>query len=558
MGKNSVPKIAKSAVRFASVALVAGAAAGCSSDVTRFAGGGLFSSSPDNITTASIPSQRHEITGLNGATPVPREDVGGTYYTGSASPQPGNGYPVSSAAPVGRVTSAPSAYPAPSYGGVASSSARSVSRPVAVERASLAAPSSAGRSVADPVARREALAQPFPEQIQSAMKADPMPTGTVRQRLSSGWSTANAPSVTLRPGETVAALSNRYGVPEKEILAANGLSSSSAARPGQAILIPTFSTNGNAARAAARVGDLPSQGNTPQLPDAPGQKVAVLPTAPQLRDKSQATTTAATSKATPGAGKPQGGAYVVKQGDSLAKIARETNTSVADLKAANNIKDGQIRIGQSLKLPSGSAGPMADPVKTASIPAKQAAEQAPVATAVSAPAAAAKPQAANAKPQQSAAPSPYRPPVATDSVEDVEKKSDVTAAAPARTGIEKYRWPVAGAVVTRFGDNVSGKRSDGIAISVPEGTPVKAAENGVVIYAGNGLKELGNTVLIRHDDGKVTVYGNAATINVQRGQKVQRGQTIAASGMSGSAARPQLHFEVRKDATPVNPSSFLE
>ena len=64
---------------------------------------------------------------------------------------------------------------------------------------------------------------------------------------------------------------------------------------------------------------------------------------------------------------------------------------------------------------------------------------------------------------------------------------------------------------------------------MPQGTPIKAAENGVVIYAGNGLKELGNTVLLRHDDGTVTVYGHADALSVARGQKVQRGQTLGGS-----------------------------
>ncbi|MCX8997572.1 peptidoglycan DD-metalloendopeptidase family protein [Rhizobiaceae bacterium BDR2-2] len=530
MRKKSVPNIAKSVVRFAGAALLASAATGCSSDVSRFAGGGLFSKT-DNLTTASIPARGQEI---NGSVPVPRADVANGGYAGGGYAAAGP------AAPTYPVESAP-VY----NNGVASSSARSASRPVAVERASLEPP-------ADPATRSQTMAQPLPPQVPAA--ADPMPTGTVRQRLSNGWSTENAPSVTLRQGESIAALSNRYGVPEKEILAANGLSSGSAARPGQTILIPTFSTNVNAARAAASTGDLPVNDNRPQLPDQPGQKAAVIPNAPQLRDKSQATTTAATSKATPGAGKPQGDAYVVKQGDTLTKIARATNTSVADLKAANGITDGHIRIGQALKLPSGAnAQAAADNVRTASVPqAATAAGAAPADT--RSQQAAARPQPA----ETASTPSPYKPPVATQSVEDVEKKSEVTAAAPAGTGIERYRWPVNGAVVTRFGDNVAGKRSDGIAISVPEGTPVKAAENGVVIYAGNGLKELGNTVLIRHDDGKVTVYGNASTLNVQRGQKVQRGQTIAASGMSGNATRPQLHFEVRKDASPVNPSTFLE
>ncbi|MBR7518330.1 M23 family metallopeptidase, partial [Mycobacterium tuberculosis] len=85
--------------------------------------------------------------------------------------------------------------------------------------------------------------------------------------------------------------------------------------------------------------------------------------------------------------------------------------------------------------------------------------------------------------------------------------------------------------------------NDGIDISVPEGTPIKAAENGVVIYSGDGLKEFGNTVLVRHDNGLVTVYGNASKLNVQRGQKVKRGEELGRSGMTGNATSPKLHFE---------------
>jgi len=162
------------------------------------------------------------------------------------------------------------------------------------------------------------------------------------------------------------------------------------------------------------------------------------------------------------------------------------------------------------------------------------------------------------KPVAETPPAEAQKPVETASVSEAAVKSDVTTAAPQSTGIGKYRWPVNGAVIAGFGQNVEGSRNDGINISVPEGTPIKAAENGVVIYAGNGLKQLGNTVLVRHDDGKVTVYGHAGSLSVSRGQKVTRGQTIASSGMSGDAKRPQVHFEVRKDATPVNPITFLE
>ena len=555
MRESSVPKVAKSVIRVAGAVFLASAAAGCSSDVSRFAGGRLFNDT-DNMTTSSISRGGNEITGLNGDVPVPRASVGAGGYVASNQVQPSN------------VAAAPS-YPVQRntvYGNVAPSSARSVSRPMAVERASLSAPSAAKPIIErDPVSRNEAMAQPFPANMPQTRSADPLVTGAVKSKLSSGWTTANAPQVTLKNGESITTLSSRYGVPEKEILAANGLSSAKSAKPGQTVTIPMFSASANAARAAATTGALPNRENAPQLPDAPTQKVAVLPTTPQLRDKAQTATTASTAKATPGQGKPgAAGAYVVKPGDSLAKIARETGTPVAQLKAANNITNESIRVGQTLKLPNGAAAPATDNLKTASIPPKQAAAPAAApqvqpATAQK-PAAAAQTASASAKQQPAAsAPQPYKPPVASnESVTEAEKKSDVTAAAPSSTGIGKYRWPVQGAVTSRFGDNVEGKRSDGINISVPEGTPVKAAENGVVIYAGNGLKELGNTVLIRHDDGKVTVYGNAAGLNVQRGQKVQRGQTIASSGMTGNASRPQLHFEVRKDATPVNPSSFLE
>ena len=115
-----------------------------------------------------------------------------------------------------------------------------------------------------------------------------------------------------------------------------------------------------------------------------------------------------------------------------------------------------------------------------------------------------------------------------------------------------------GRIVSSFGANSGGKANDGIDIAVPAGTPVKAAENGVVIYAGSGLKEFGNTVLIRHDDGLVSVYGHNSSLTVSRGDKVRRGQEIAKAGNSGSANRPKLHFEIRKNSNPVNPVDFLE
>ena len=78
------------------------------------------------------------------------------------------------------------------------------------------------------------------------------------------------------------------------------------------------------------------------------------------------------------------------------------------------------------------------------------------------------------------------------------------------------------------------------------------------MYAGSGLKEVGNTVLVRHANGLVTVYGHASELKVSRGQNVKRGQEIAVSGMSGQTDSPKLHFEVRKNSKPVNPVTYLE
>src|SRR3546814_4613065 len=92
----------------------------------------------------------------------------------------------------------------------------------------------------------------------------------------------------------------------------------------------------------------------------------------------------------------------------------------------------------------------------------------------------------------------------------------------------------------------NGKLSDGIQIAAPVGTPVAAAADGVVAYAGTGIPSLGGLVILKHGDGWVTVYGNAPSLLVKRGQSVKRGQRIALSGQSGSAPAPGVHFEVRR------------
>ncbi|MBW9051049.1 M23 family metallopeptidase [Rhizobium mesosinicum] len=150
----------------------------------------------------------------------------------------------------------------------------------------------------------------------------------------------------------------------------------------------------------------------------------------------------------------------------------------------------------------------------------------------------------------------YHRAVNPDGKQDFVYEADAgweTADVVAGTEEADFQWPIA----LEDKNVVTIVRGSGIDIQASEGTPVLAAQNGVVIYAGEGLKELGATILVRHDSGLVTVYGHNNALFVKRGQKVARGERIASSGTSGDTWTSKLHFEVRKDASPVNPMRFL-
>jgi murein DD-endopeptidase MepM/ murein hydrolase activator NlpD len=99
--------------------------------------------------------------------------------------------------------------------------------------------------------------------------------------------------------------------------------------------------------------------------------------------------------------------------------------------------------------------------------------------------------------------------------------------------------------------------NDGIDLAVPRGTPVQAAENGVVAYAGSELKGYGNLVLIRHANNWVSAYAHNDEIVVKRGEKVTRGQVIAKAGATGAVSQPLVHFELRKGSRPVDPTKYM-
>jgi murein DD-endopeptidase MepM/ murein hydrolase activator NlpD len=224
--------------------------------------------------------------------------------------------------------------------------------------------------------------------------------------------------------------------------------------------------------------------------------------------------------------------HVVAPGETLTKIAHQYGKSVAEIAKANNILPySKVSIGDRIIVPGARISSAKPEVDQAAAPSKPASNKV----------------AAGTVPAQSAS-------MVTPTVETPSTDTSVKAAVEASPG---FRWPVRGRIIAGFGPKPNGQQNDGIDVAVPENTPVKAAEDGVVAYAGNELKGYGNLVLVRHPNGYVTAYAHAKELLVKRGDQIRRGDVIAKSGQSGNVDAPQLHFEVRKGSAPVDPMQFL-
>ncbi len=234
------------------------------------------------------------------------------------------------------------------------------------------------------------------------------------------------------------------------------------------------------------------------------------------------------------------GAHTVAGGETLFSLGRKYGVSpytIADLNGLPHNK--ALEIGQSLRIP-GAHGQ--------NIAAKQPAVQDQEAVATNED----QPQIADA-PKTVAAPQS----MAAEEVPDAAPAPKQVADAVANPTNGGMRWPVKGKIISGYGAKPNGLKNEGINIAVPEGTGIRAAESGVVAYAGNELKGYGNLVLIRHEGGWVTAYAHAKELFVKRGDTVKRGDVIAKAGQTGSVSSPQLHFEVRKGATAMDPLKFL-
>lgn len=226
------------------------------------------------------------------------------------------------------------------------------------------------------------------------------------------------------------------------------------------------------------------------------------------------------------AGKP--GYYSIKPGDTLIRIGLENGQPWRDIARWNNIENPNlIEVGQVVRVVPPAQDPtvaVTKPITTGKVDTKPLGAPAPASGASGATPPAPPPAAA-----------PTAPAAAKDPDEDLG-----------------WIWPAAGSVTTPFDET----RSKGVAIAGKAGDPVLAAADGRVVYAGSGLRGYGNLIIVKHNATFLSAYAHNQTLLVKEDQAVRKGQKIAEMG-SSDADRVQLHFEIRRQGKPVDPTRLL-
>jgi murein DD-endopeptidase MepM/ murein hydrolase activator NlpD len=247
------------------------------------------------------------------------------------------------------------------------------------------------------------------------------------------------------------------------------------------------------------------------------------------------------------------------KGDTLSVLSRRYGVPVESIQAANNLPDGRLSAGQELIIPT-----VRKPATPAETPKAQVAAATSNATTDASPAVrVVKTTTIQPPGAPSADASPEETTNGVSASQEITGEPKTRVAnigqlpAPQPMSGNSFRWPVKGRVIAGFGTKPDGGHNDGINLAVPQGTSVKAAENGVVAYAGNELKGYGNLVLVRHANNWVSAYAHNEEILVKRGDQVRRGQVIAKAGATGSVSSPQVHFELRKGSRPVDPTKYM-
>ena len=223
--------------------------------------------------------------------------------------------------------------------------------------------------------------------------------------------------------------------------------------------------------------------------------------------------------------------YRVRAGDTLYSVSRLFGVSTSQIARQNHLSAPYtVQIGQVLEMPSMTSKTSEAIGGSTTTPGRKPA-------------------------YSSGGVVPGHKPTQTAKV-NTKPRHKITAKTPARSS-SKFMRPVNGTIISSYGPKKNGLHNDGINIRAAKGAPVRAAENGVIVYAGSELKGSGNLVLIRHSGRWMTAYAHMNTITAKRGTVIKRGDLIGTVGSTGSVDSPQLHFEVRRGTQALNPTKYL-
>jgi len=461
--------------RVATIALTAGLAAGCSQGVERFGEAPIY--------TGGTSNQRDILGSSSGQQPSYDDILKGPGGTAAALPPAGSRPVVTGSIP--ETTPVRPSVPTP----------------------------------ATPRFARQAPVNPArlpPIETVTAPEVAVAPAG----RTWRGWTSTGGTKVKVRSGDTVSAMSRRYGVPVEAVMAVNGIRDPRQVQPGQSIIIPTYVYSSQNPMFSATA----SEDRPVRLPPASADSPVETGSIPSA---------------------------ALSGGSALAPAPQRkpVPVQVAAVQAPIVQNDGPA--------PRYQVSPKRKPYAAAQPVLPPAAVTPSVSGSVPTP------KRMPSRLIEAASPNANVPELPSGRSDEVKPSQPlqtpqiVASADPQADTGPKFRWPVRGRIISGFGAKPGGDRNDGVNLAVPEGTPVKAAGEGSVIYAGNELKGFGNLVLIRHADGWVSAYAHNSMLKVKRGDKISRGQVIAEAGKTGSVTQPQVHFELRHGNKPVDPLKHL-
>ena len=349
--------------------------------------------------------------------------------------------------------------------------------------------------------------------------------------------------ITVVAGDTLYLLGKKYNMTVEELALTNNLSEPYLLSVGQKLRVR-----------------VPSEHVISEIPKLPEQKVEPKPES-KTTEKPVAKTDVSRKTTT----RVEVDTITIEPGDTLYSLSRKYSVPVNDLAVMNNlVAPFALYAGQQLKVPDLSSAPVRSAKPTVAIKQKahiekQVAEQETKQTAKQQSAkqqtkqVAQKQNKPEQKPKQQKDKTKQQDKPTTKQTVATNKKPAITARSSS-----KFSWPIQGKILSNYGAKTNGLFNDGINIAATPGTLVKAAENGVVAYAGNEVKGMGNLVIIQHSEGWMTVYAHMDSMSVHRGARVNVGQKIGTVGKTGKVDKPQLHFEIRKGTKAYNPIQYLK